>query len=164
MIQKRQGQFNAKSVSEVYHPEEDGGAGFPIEPPKGTARDKYSHSGQSMHPSNFGSSRNMKASARAFVSPRTAEELSTQTTYVHRGAVELSRFSNSVAVRGSSRFDMTKENSINPHWSVERFNARYNHLDNVESSHHLLDRPKTSHVKDEQPSSKESTVVRELWK
>ncbi|XP_022725567.1 probable serine/threonine-protein kinase At1g09600 isoform X2 [Durio zibethinus] len=165
-IQKRQGQFNAKSVSEVNHPEEDGGAGFPIEPPKGSARVVYSHSGQSMHPSNFGSSRNMKsneiestkATARTFGSPRKAEELRTQTTYVHRGAVELSRFSNSVAVRGSSRFDMTKGNSINPHWPEERFNTGYNHLDNAESSHHLLDRAKTSHVKDEQPSSKESTV------
>ncbi|XWS62393.1 hypothetical protein CRYUN_Cryun06bG0006900 [Craigia yunnanensis] len=165
-IQKRQGQFNAKSVSEVYHPEEDGGAGFLIEPPKGTARVVYSHSGRSMHPSNFGSSRNMKsneiesikASARAFGSPRKAEELRTHTTYVHCGAVELSRFSNSVAVRGSSRFDMTKENNINPHWPEEHLNAGYNHLDNAESSHHLLDRPKISHVKDEHPSSKESTV------
>ncbi|XWS55340.1 hypothetical protein CRYUN_Cryun10bG0166500 [Craigia yunnanensis] len=125
-----------------------------------------------MHRNSFGSSRNMKAneieymkaSARAFGSPRKPEELRTQTTYVHHGAVELSRFSNSVAVRGSSRFDMTKENIINPHWPEERFNARYNHLDNAESSekhewsHHLLDRPKTSHVKDEQLPSEESTV------
>ncbi|WRX14326.1 Protein kinase domain - like 10 [Theobroma cacao] len=171
-IQKRQGQFNTKSISEVHHPEEDRGAGFRIEPPKGTARVVYSHSGQSMHPNNFGSSRNMKAheiesmkaSARAFGSPRKPEELRTQTTYVHRGAVELSRFSNSVAVRGSSRFAMTKETSINPHWPEERFTARYNHMDNAEPSekhewsHHLLDRPKTSHEKDEQPSSKETTV------
>ncbi|XWS40414.1 hypothetical protein CRYUN_Cryun18bG0139100 [Craigia yunnanensis] len=169
-IQKGQGQFNAKSVSEVYHLEEDGGAGFPIEPPKGTARVVYSHSGQSTHPNSFGSSRNMKAnesmkaSARAFGSPRKPEEFRTQTIFVHCGAVELSRFSNSVAVRGSSRFDMTKENNISPHWLEERFNARYNHLDNAESSekhewsHHLLDRPKTSNVKDEQPPSKESTV------
>ncbi|XVE48530.1 hypothetical protein DITRI_Ditri01bG0009000 [Diplodiscus trichospermus] len=166
-IEKRQGQLNAKSVSEVYHPEEDGGAGFPIEPSIGTARVVYSHSGQSMHPSNFGSSRNMKAneiplkaSAQAFGSPRKAGELRTQATYVHHGAVELSRFSNSVAVRGSSWFDMTNKNSINPHWPEERFNARYNHLDNADSSfHYLLDRPKTSHVKDEEPSCKESTVV-----
>ncbi|XVE94211.1 hypothetical protein REPUB_Repub01dG0262400 [Reevesia pubescens] len=175
-IQKRQGQPNAKSVSEVYQKEEkqeDGGAGFPIEPPKGgTARVVYSRSGQSMHPSNFGSSRNMKeneiesmkASARAFISPRNHEELRTQTTYVHRGAVELSRFSNSVSVRGSSRFDMTKQNTINSHWPEDRFTDRYNHLDNagsserLEWSRHLLDRPKTSDVKDDHPSSKESTV------
>ncbi|XVE67500.1 hypothetical protein DITRI_Ditri08aG0166100 [Diplodiscus trichospermus] len=171
-IQKWQGQFNAKSVSEVYHPEEDGGAGFPIEPLKGTARVVNSHSGQSMHTNSFGCPQNMKAneiesmkaSARAFGSPRKPEELRTQTTYVHRGAVELSRFSNSVAVRGSSRFDMTKGNGINPHWPEERFNARYNHLDNAQFSekhewyHHLLDRPKASLVKDELPPSKESTV------
>lgn len=127
-----------------------------------------------MHPSSFGFSQNtkaneiesMKASTRAFGSPRKPEELRRQTTYVHHGAVELSRFSNSVADRGSSRFDMTKKNSINPHWPEERFNARYNHMDNGGSSekhewsHNLLDKPKTSHVKDEQPPSEESTAVR----
>lgn len=171
-IQKRRGQFGAKSISEVCYPEEDRGAGFPIEPSKGTERVVYnSHSGQLMHPVKFESSRNkktteiesMKASARAFGFPRKPEELKTQTC-VHRGAVELSRFSNSIAVRGSSRFDMTKENNINPQWPEEHFNSGYNHLDNAESSekhdlsHGLLDRPKASNVKDEQPSSKESAV------
>ncbi|XP_039058192.1 probable serine/threonine-protein kinase At1g09600 [Hibiscus syriacus] len=164
-IQKRRGQFNGKSASEVCYTEEDRGAAFPIEPPKETEN-------RSMQPSRFGSSRNkktneiesMKASAQAFGTPRKLEELRSETTHVHRATLELSRFSNSIAVRGSSRFDMTKENSINPHWPEEHFNAGYNLLGNAESSekhelsHHLLNRPKGSNVKDEQPSYKESAV------
>ncbi|KAK8522398.1 hypothetical protein V6N13_115367 [Hibiscus sabdariffa] len=172
-IQKRRGQYNGKSISEVHYSEEDRGAAFPIEPLKGTERVLYnSNSSQSMFPSRFGSSGNkktngiesMKASTQAFGSPRKPEELRSQATRVHRGTLELSRFSNSIVVRGSSRFDMTKENNINPHWPEEHFNAGYNHLDNAESSekhelsHHLLDRPKASNVKDERKSSKESAV------
>ncbi|XP_039006401.1 probable serine/threonine-protein kinase At1g09600 [Hibiscus syriacus] len=173
-IQKRRRQYSGKSISEVHYSEEDRGTAFPIEPLKGTEIVlPNSHSSQSMRrPSRFGSSRNkktneiesMKASTRAFSSPRKPEELRSQATSVHRGTLELSRFSNSIAVRGCPRFDMTKENNINPHWPEEHFNAGYNHLDIVESSekhelsHRLLDRPKASNVKDEQLSSKESAV------
>ncbi|KAK8582754.1 hypothetical protein V6N13_069523 [Hibiscus sabdariffa] len=172
-VQKRRGQFNIKSVSEICYSEEDGGAAFPIEPPKGTERVLCdSHSGRSMHPSRLGSSRSKKtneiesttASAQAFGSPRKPEEFRSQTTHVRRATLELSRYSNSIAVRGSSQFDMTKENNINHHWPQEHCNAGYNHVDRVESSekhelsHHLLNRPKGSNVKDEQPSSKESAV------
>ncbi|KAL4318737.1 hypothetical protein GQ457_18G020610 [Hibiscus cannabinus] len=172
-VQKRRGQFNIKSVSEICYSEEDGVAAFPIEPPKETERVLCdSHSGRSMHPSRLGSSRNKKtneiesttASAQAFGSPRKPEEFRSQTTHVRRATLELSRYSNSIAVRGSSQFDMTKENNINPHWPQEQCNAGYNHVDSVESSekhelsHHLLNRPKGSNVKDEQPSSKESAV------
>ncbi|KAE8724793.1 putative serine/threonine-protein kinase [Hibiscus syriacus] len=173
-IQKRRGQFNGKSVSEVCYSQEGRGAAFPIEPSKEAERVLYnSHSGRSMQPSRFGSSRNkktneiesMKALAQGFGSPRKLEELRSETLHVHRATLELSRFSNSIAVRGSSRFDMTKENNINPHWPEEHFNAGYNLLGNAESSEkhelsrHLLNRPKGSNVKDEQPSSKESAAV-----
>lgn len=173
--QKRQGHVNAKSVSEVSYPQKDGSAGFLIEPPKGTARAVCSHSRQSLPPANFGSSlcmkaneiESVKASARAFGSPRNTEESRTQTVNAHRGVVELSRFSNSVAASGSSRFDMTKENTINPHWPEKRLGNSCNHQDNSgsskerELSHQLRDRPKVSLVMDEILSSKESTVVRE---
>ncbi|GMI70652.1 hypothetical protein like AT1G09600 [Hibiscus trionum] len=172
-VQKQRGQFNGKSVSEVCYSEENRGAVFPIEHPKGTEGVLCnSHSGRSMHASRFGSSQNKKtteiepmtASAQAFGSRRKPEEFRSQATHVRRATLELSRFSNSIAVRGSSQFDMTKENNINPHWPQEHFNAGYNHLDNVESSekhelsHRLLNRPKGSNVKDEQSSSKESAV------
>ncbi|KAB2051287.1 hypothetical protein ES319_A12G045600v1 [Gossypium barbadense] len=172
-IKKRQGHFNAKSVSGVSYPQKDGSAGFLIEPPKGTARAVYSRSGQSLPPANFGSSPSMKgneiesvkASAQAFGSPRNTEEPRTQTANAHRGAMELSRFSNSVAASGSSQFDMTKENTINPHWPEGCLGNRCNHLDNSGSSkewewsHQLRGRPKVSLVMDELLSSKESTVA-----
>ncbi|KAE8687416.1 putative serine/threonine-protein kinase [Hibiscus syriacus] len=83
-IENRQWQLNTKSFIEVNR------TGCPTEPPKGMPRNVYSHSGLSMHRGNFGSSRIMnrnkipsiKAGARQF------------------GAAELSRFSNSVAVKG----------------------------------------------------------------
>ncbi|KAE8690774.1 putative serine/threonine-protein kinase [Hibiscus syriacus] len=173
-IQKRRRQYSGKSISEVHYSEEDrSGATFPIDPQKGTERVlPNSHSGRSMRHSRFGSSRNkktneiefMKVSTRAFSSPRKPEELRSQATSVHRGTLELSRFSNSIAVGGFPRFDMTKEKKINPHWPGEHFNAGYNHLDIVEPSekhelsHRLLDRPKASNLKDEQQFSKESKV------
>ncbi|KAG4114402.1 hypothetical protein ERO13_D12G044300v2 [Gossypium hirsutum] len=172
-IKKRQGHFNAKSVSGVSYPQKDGSAGFLIEPPKGTARAVYSRSGQSLPPANFGSSPSMKAneiesvkaSAQAFGSSRNTEEPRAQTANAHCGAAELSRFSNSVAASGSSRFDMTKENTINPHCPEECLGNRCNHLDNSGSSkewewsHQLRGRPKVSLVMDELLSSKESSVA-----
>ncbi|XP_021824542.1 probable serine/threonine-protein kinase At1g09600 isoform X1 [Prunus avium] len=153
---QRQGQPNPKSISEKYNPDEDSGSGFPIEPPKGATSNGYSHSGQSMHPSAFGSSRNMSQSGQS----RNGVEKS----YMYRGAAQSSRFSNSASVRSDSRYDGVVEASANPHWPEERINARYSHLDNGDSSakhdwsHNFLDRPKSSHKKDEQPSGKESAT------
>ncbi|KAI5356387.1 hypothetical protein L3X38_009282 [Prunus dulcis] len=153
---QRQGQPNPKSISEKYNPDEDSGSGFPIEPPKGATSNGYSHSGQSMHPSAFGSLRNMSQSGQS----RNGAEKS----YMYRGAAQSSRFSNSASVRSDSRYDGVVEASANPHWPEERINARYSHLDNGDSSakhdwsHNFLDRPKSSHKKDEQPSGKESST------
>ncbi|KAJ6711254.1 KINASE CDK9 putative-RELATED [Salix purpurea] len=161
-IQKRQGQSNQISISEQYNHEEDGGSCFPIGPPKETARNVYSHSGQSMHPTNFGSSRNMnindaalRAPGQDFVSPRQTAGLRAQRSFVQREAV-LSRFSNSVAVRGDSHFQGSSSTNVNSNWPEESFNVRYNNLD--DSSHSLLGRPNFSNKK----SGLESTMVKEL--
>ncbi|XP_034891319.1 probable serine/threonine-protein kinase At1g09600 isoform X2 [Populus alba] len=150
-IQKRQGQSNQISISEQYNHEEDGGSGYPIGPAKGTTRNVYSHSGQSMHPTNFGSSRNMnindaalRAPSQDFISPRQTAELSAQGSFIQREAV-LSRFSNSVAVRGDSHFQGCSSTNVNSHWPEESFNVRYNNLD--DSSHSLLGGPNFSHKK-----------------
>lgn len=171
-IQKRREQSNPKSKSEKFIPEEDGGSGFPIEPTKGTTRNGFSHSGKSIHPTAFGSARNMDVNedeaqmgpGRGSNSSRNGAELRIQKSYSHRGGSQLSMFSGSVAVQGSSRFDNDRENGMNRHWPEERCNARYNELGGAESSekhqwsHHLLDRPKSSHKKDEQPSEKGSSM------
>ncbi|EEF35922.1 Serine/threonine-protein kinase cdk9, putative [Ricinus communis] len=162
-IQKRQGQSNPKSISEQFNPEEVGGSGFPTVPPEGTTRNVYSHSGKSMHPTNHGSSRGMTAnetealrtSGQAFSSPKKTEELTTQRSFTQWGAAQLSRFSNSVAVRGSSNSDSGSETTANSHWPEDRFNPQHNHLD--DSSHHLLDRPKFSD-KECRPAGLESTM------
>ncbi|GKV24471.1 hypothetical protein SLEP1_g34083 [Rubroshorea leprosula] len=166
-IQKQRRKADPTSVSEQYNPEEEAGSGFPMEPPKGT-KVMHSHFGPSMHPSNYGSTWNMntnegqsiKASTRAFGSPRKPAEIRTQTSYINPGAAELSRFSHSVATsRGKSHFDTPKESGM----TDECFSAGYNHLDNGgasenhELSHLLLDKPKNLHKKDEQ-SFKESTM------
>ncbi|KAE8664662.1 S-adenosyl-L-methionine-dependent methyltransferase mraW [Hibiscus syriacus] len=133
-IQNRQWQLNTKIFIEVDRP------GCPTEPRKGMPRNVYSHSSLSMHSGNFGTSRIMdrnqipsiKASARQF------------------GAAELSRFSNSVAVRGHSRFHMT-----GPQWPEGHFKAGFSHLDNDQSFHCLSNKPNASHL-----LSKESAVKR----
>lgn len=95
-------------------------------------------------------------------------ELRKQRSYLHHGAAQLSRYSNSVAVRGGSRYGCGGESSANSHWPGECFNASYNHFNGGESSekhewsHHLLDRPKSSYKIDEQSSGKESAMVKYL--
>lgn len=163
LIQKRQGQNNPNNAGEKHNTEEHGGSGHPVEPTRETTHGFFSHSGQSMHPSLFGYSRNMYACSSHY---RNGEDIRTRETYTHRTASQLSRFSNSVAARGASRFDGVIETSVNPHWPEERINARYSHLDDGASSekhtwsHYLVDRSRSSHKKDEQPLGKESATVR----
>ncbi|XP_043816720.1 probable serine/threonine-protein kinase At1g09600 isoform X2 [Manihot esculenta] len=163
-IQKRKGQSNPKSISEQYNPQQGGGSDLPVEPPEGTAKHVYPHSGQSIHhPMNNGSgSLNVNenetpgAPSQSFVSPKNTGDLRTQRSFVQRGAAQLSRFSNSVAVRGISQLDNGSATTANPHWPEDRFDPRYTHLD--DSSHHLLSRPKFSN-KDGRPSGLESARV-----
>ncbi|KAJ7946554.1 Serine/threonine protein kinase [Quillaja saponaria] len=158
-LQKRQGLANPKSISEKFNPEEDGGAGFLIEPPKLAAPNVFSHSGQLMHPSAFGSSQNINLNENGRLgSSRNGNELRRQRSFMNNGATELSRFSSSVAVRGGSRLDIGGRSSVNPHWPEERFTARQNHLVDGESSHHLLEGPKYSHKKDGLLPEKDSAM------
>ncbi|KAL5555112.1 hypothetical protein UlMin_037348 [Ulmus minor] len=161
-IQKQKGQRNTKSVSEKFNPEKDGGSGFPIERSRGTARSVISDNGPSLHSRSFVFSHNMNP--LPFQS-QNGSESGTQRFYKNHEASDLSRFSNSVAVRGDLRFDAVGQPSINSHWPEEWSNGAYNHIDggdvseNNEWSHHLLHRPKSSHKKGEQrPSGKESAV------
>eukprot|EP00258_Populus_trichocarpa_P037045 XP_024453064.1 probable serine/threonine-protein kinase At1g09600 [Populus trichocarpa] len=150
-IQKRQGQSKQISISEIYNHEEDGVSRSPVGPAKGTARNIYSHSGQSVHPMNLGSSHNMninetfRAPGQDFISSRQAAELRAQRSFIERGAVQLYGFSNSVAVRGDSQFHGSSSTNLNSHWPEGSFNARYNSLD--DSSHGLSGRPNFSNKK-----------------
>lgn len=144
-IQKRQGQRNPKINSEKYNPEEDGGSGFPIEPSRGLVQNGVFQPGASM---------NVNANQQAFDSSRNGAD--TQ-RYKSQGA-QLSMFSSSVAVRGSSRLDLSRETSAHPQWREERQNGRYNHLNDAESSHHLLNRPNSTYKKHGQPPGKESSM------
>lgn len=152
LIQKHQGQNNQKTATEKYS----------LEPTIDTTHGFFSHSGQSMHPSAFGSSRNMNACSSHYMN---GEDLRMQESCTHRAASQLSRFSSSVAVRGASKFDGVLQTSVNPHWPEERISARYCHHDNGASSekhvwsHHLQDRRRSAHKKDEQPLGKESAAV-----
>ncbi|KAF9684939.1 hypothetical protein SADUNF_Sadunf03G0002500 [Salix dunnii] len=142
---QQQGRSKQIGISEIYNHEEDGVARCPIGSAKGTARNTYSHSGQSMHPMNLGSSHNRNINeafrdpGQNFISSRQTAELRAQRSFVERGAAQLSRFSNSVAVRGDSQFHGSSSTHLNLHWPEESFNARYNNLD--DSSHGLLGRP-----------------------
>lgn len=168
LLQKRQGQLNPKYSSEQFNPGEDGGSGFRMEPSRGTPQDGLSRSGQLVKPGAFGSLINegeaLMDSQQPLASSKNGPVLRTQKSFRSQGLGQFSRFSNSVAARGSSRFDMSRETSGNPHWPEERLNGRYNGLDDAGSSvghdwsHHLLEVPK-SYKKDEQAPGKESTAV-----
>ncbi|CAK9326821.1 unnamed protein product [Citrullus colocynthis] len=158
-IQKKQGQQNPTSVSEKYNHEEDGGSGFCIGPPREATQ---------MQPTALGSSRNMNGSQgdnlRGSSVGAKGAELRKQRSFMQHGAGQLSRYSNSVAVRGDSRFGCGGESSANSHWPEECFNVSYNHFNGGDSSekhewsHRLLDRPKSSYKIDDQSSGKESTM------
>ncbi|KAK7284043.1 hypothetical protein RIF29_13794 [Crotalaria pallida] len=152
-IAKRQGQGNSKSVSEMFNQAEDGGSGFPLEPAKSRALNVFSHSGQSMHRSAYGSSRNMNLKEEdVLTGPNHVfrsrnSELRKQTSYWHGSTAQLSRFSNSVAFRGDSRLDMSGNSSLNSDWPGDQFGTRYSHQADGESNQ-LLVGHKSSHKKD----------------
>ncbi|XP_023916907.1 probable serine/threonine-protein kinase At1g09600 [Quercus suber] len=154
-IQKRLLLPNPKSASEKYNTEEDGGSGFPIEPPKRTALN-VSHSGQSMHPAAFGSSHNMNEN------DQEATTVPGQALGCSNGAELRSQRSctrGEEASQGDSLLNRGGETTVDSHWPDEDFNVSYKHLDDSEVSeksqwsHHLLDRPTKSLYKKDQRSS-----------
>lgn len=146
-FQKRQGQPNSMSTSEKFTYEEDGGTGFWIEPPKGAAP-------------NAGWMMNVKEDEALMITGHNSsrsgqEESRPQRSYVDKAAAQLSRFSNSVTVRGSSRYNSHREAG-----------GRYDRLDGGESSvkpdwaHHLLDQPDSLDKQGREVSGKQFTMVR----
>lgn len=123
-----------------------------------------------MHSTALGSSRNMNGNhgdnLRGSSVGEKGAELRKQRSYMQHGAGQLSRYSNSVAVRGGSRFGCGGDSSANSNWPEECFNVSYNPFNGGESSekhewsHHLLDRPKSSYKIDDQPSGKGSSMVK----
>ncbi|KAK1300948.1 putative serine/threonine-protein kinase [Acorus calamus] len=169
-LQRRQGQSNPKSCSEKYNPQEDGGSGFPIDIPKGSTRNGYVHSCSFMHPTT--SSWNNKTDetwtipgqASGFLRGLGGPELKSQRSHMPIGGSDLSNMSGLVAARKNVKSDNHREKNADPHWPENRPNARYNPLDVGEPSEkqkwtpHLLDRPSSSHKKNERMSGRESTM------
>lgn len=153
-IQKRLLLPNPKSASEKYNTEEDGGSGFPIEPPKRTALN-VSHSGQSMHPAAFGSSHNMNENDQEATVPGQALGCSNGAELRRQRSCTQSE----EASQGDSLLNRGGETTVDSHWPDEDFNVSYKHLDDSEVSeksqwsHHLLDRPTKSLYKKDQRSS-----------
>ncbi|KAK2999920.1 hypothetical protein RJ639_024238 [Escallonia herrerae] len=159
-IQKRQGGPNTKSNSEKYNPEEDGGSGFPIEPSRGSLQNGHRFIPGASLNMNVNEAGAVMGSQQAFESSRNGAGLRTQLSYKPQGgaAAQLSKFSSSVAVRGSSRFDISRDTNAHPNWLDECSNSRFTHLNDAESSHHLLERPNSSYKKDGHAPGKESTL------
>jgi len=160
---QRQGQCNSKRVTEKYNYEKDDGYGFSREPVKSRALDVFSHSGQSMHPNVYGSSSNMNLNEEnvlacrdpGFISRKS--ELRKHTSYWQGSTAKLSRFSNSIAVRGDSLLDMSGDFSVNSQLPEDQFGMRYNHEADGESNQ-LLDGLKSSQ-KDFLPVGKDRAKV-----
>ncbi|XP_059654827.1 probable serine/threonine-protein kinase At1g09600 [Cornus florida] len=147
-MMKQKGESNPKSKKSNAEEGGDGSSVFVFEPSRGRSQTGVSHSGRLAQPGTFGSLINMNVNES--LKPEGA-------------AAQLSRYSSSVAVRGSTRFDLSSESSASPHWPEG--NARYNQLDVSGSSvkrgwfHNLWNRPNSSSKKDERESGKESSMV-----
>jgi len=120
-----------------------------------------------MHPRAYGSSRNMNLKEEAALSgpdrvfTSRKFELRKQNSYWHGSTAQLSRFSNSVAIRGNSRLDMSGDRNLNLQWLEDQFDTRYGHLDDGESNQ-LLDGTKHSRKKDFHLFGKDRAMVKKL--
>lgn len=174
-LQKRQAFPNKKSNSEKYDPPEEIESGSSIRPPRGPAQNGISYSGPLMHPGTFGSSWSKKvkeyeirmAAGQASGSSRgsTGPELRTQRSYMPHGGADLSNLSGLVAARNNHHRESTQSHKLD-----KRLSNGYNHLDVAEGSekqewtHHLLDRPSSSHKKSDRVGGKETATVYGLKK
>lgn len=103
-IQKRLLQPNSRSNSEKFHHTEEGGSGFPIEPSRATtSHDGPSYSGRSSSKQGGETLMGQSAIDSHKNGIRSPNSLRT------KGSSQLSRFSNSVTVRGNSRFYVNKD-------------------------------------------------------
>lgn len=89
----------------------------------------------------------------------TNSELRKQKSFWHGSTAQLSRFSNSVAVRGDSQLDMSGDYSVNSQWPEDHFDMTYGHLGDGESNQ-LLDGPKASRKKHFHLHGKDRAMVK----
>lgn len=159
-IQKWKQQVNPTSISEKYNREEDGGSGFPFDPSRGSLYNGHlsqvSDSGNSINTNTNGLGPLM-SSQRAFDSSRFGELSAHKSFRPYGAAAHLSRFSNSVAAHGSSRFDMSREVSTHSQGPEEHMTGKYNQLNNSDLSYSLLGKD-SSNKKDKHATGKESAV------
>ncbi|XP_009774626.1 probable serine/threonine-protein kinase At1g09600 [Nicotiana sylvestris] len=155
-IQKWKQQSNPTSISEKYSREEDGGSGFPIDPSRGSLYNSHlsqvSDSANSINTDTNGLGPLM-SSQRGFDSSRFGELCARGSFRPHGAAAQLSRFSNSVAAHGSSRFDMSRDSQ----WPEEHMTGKYNQLNDSDSSYSLLGKD-SPNKKDKHSTGKESTA------
>ncbi|XP_047315726.1 probable serine/threonine-protein kinase At1g09600 [Impatiens glandulifera] len=102
-IQKRLLQPNTRSNSEKFQQTEEGGSGFPIEPSRATSHDGPTYSGRSSSKQGGETLLGQSAIDSHKNGVRSPNSLRT------KGSSQLSRFSNSVTVRGNSRFYVNKD-------------------------------------------------------
>lgn len=158
-VQKYKGLANTKSNSEQYNPDEESGSGFPIDPVarplcKGLLAGNGASKGSiNMHPNEA----EPRSISQEYSSGHSGGALRTQRFYKPQGrAAQLSRFSNSVAVHGSSHLDQSRSESTHSQWRMEQLNSKYN------ASHSLLGLSSSLCKKDEAAVRQEhNAAVRE---
>ncbi|XP_072973967.1 probable serine/threonine-protein kinase At1g54610 [Typha angustifolia] len=156
-LQKRLVHENPKSRSYKYIPQEDGGSGFPVDPLGKTAENGFPHRVPLVYPGR---------SSTSFGRPNGPEQ-KTYRSYMPQGGVAgLSNFSGPLGARSNAeRFDNLRVNSKHPYLPEDRSGSSYNQAgvadtsDKQEWTHHLLDRPSSSHKKDDGVGRKEPIVA-----
>jgi len=155
---------NSKSINEKYYPQEDGGTGFPNDPRGRNAENGFLHHGVSASLWTKMDKDNDRQAVPSHSSTTLGQShhpvLRTQIPYLSQvGSAGLSNLSGPLSYGSTAvKLDNHKERPKNPHWPEHRSGSRYQ-LDIADASatHHLLERPSSSHKKNERTGSKDST-------
>ena len=155
---------NSKSINEKYNSQEGGRTGFSIDLRGGIAENGFLHHGVSASLR----TKMDKNDVHQAVLPHSSAtlgrsqhpELRTQIPYLSQvGSAGLSNLSGPLACSSTTvKLDDHKERPKHPYWPEHRSGSRYQ-LDVADASatYHLLQRPSSSHKKNERTGSKDST-------
>lgn len=154
-MQTRKGQGNIRTSSDKYKPIKEALPGLPIDPPRRTGENGYSHVAPLRHSGRLSTT-----------GLPTGPEIDAHISHLTQArAADFPTTSGPVVARSNTaRMDRRLSNKY-MQVSVNQASSKHNHLDAANSSekhewtHHLLDEPSSSQKKDDRTGDKESTTV-----
>lgn len=163
--QKQRLQADRKSISDKCNPQEDSGTGFPVDCLGGKADNGFLHPGIS---GSMGTKKvqdddrqTIPSHASTTLGQSHRPGLRPQMSYMTQTGSGFSNLSGPLAPRSTSiKFDNHKEGPRHPHWPEHRSGSRYQFdVQEASGTYHLLERPSSSHKKNEGTGNKDSTAT-----